>query len=176
MVKLAERAEKLMGMSPEIWQRHANPWSGWSRVAALPLISLALWGRIWIGGWALLPFAIALLWLWVNPRLFPPPSDTHNWMSQGVLGERVWLNRQKIPIPQHHLRMGHILNTVSALACILWLAGLVWLNVWATLFGMSMIMLAKLWFVDRMVWLYADMQPNHPEYAAWMKHGGKQAP
>lgn len=169
MVNFAERAEKLMRMSPEIWQRHTNPWSGWSRVAALPLISLAVWSRIWIGPWAIAPVALALLWLWVNPRLFPPPQNTDNWMSQGVLGERVWLNRHKVPIPQHHLRIGHILNAISALATLPYLAGLIWLDLWATLFGMSVIMLAKLWFVDRMVWLYADMRPRHPEYAAWNK-------
>ncbi|MEM1299530.1 MAG: DUF6653 family protein [Pseudomonadota bacterium] len=27
----------------------------------------------------------------------------------------------------------------------------------------------KMWFLDRMVWLYDDMAKTHPEYAAWLR-------
>jgi hypothetical protein len=27
----------------------------------------------------------------------------------------------------------------------------------------------KLWFLDRMVWLYADMCAAHPGYRAWLR-------
>ena len=33
MVDLGDASEKLMGMDDATWRRHANPWSGWSRVA-----------------------------------------------------------------------------------------------------------------------------------------------
>ena len=168
-MKIAELSEKLMGMSPEVWERHANKWSGWSRVASLPLIALAVWSRIYIGVWAVVPLVLALLWLWINPRLFPAPEDTDNWMTKGVFGERVWLNRQECPIPRHHIRAGFILNGLSGLAALPYLYGLIWLSVWATVFGTITIMLTKLWFLDRMVWLYDDMRHQNPDYAAWMK-------
>ena len=40
---------KLMAMSDEVWMRHANPWSGWTRIAVFPLWFLAIWSRVWIG-------------------------------------------------------------------------------------------------------------------------------
>jgi hypothetical protein len=30
-------------------------------------------------------------------------------------------------------------------------------------------MLCKLWFVDRMVWLYEDMRQEMPEYRDWLR-------
>jgi len=38
-----------------------------------------------------------------------------------------------------------------------------------TLFGLSLMIGGKLWFVDRMVWLYQDMKDAHPDYAAWAR-------
>lgn len=168
-MKFAEISEKLMGMSPDVWDRHANKWSGWSRVSTLPLIALAVWSRIYIDAWAVVPLALALLWLWINPRLFSAPDDTNNWMTKGVFGERVWLNRKERPIPSHHVKAGFILNALSGLAAIPYIYGLIWLDAWATVLGTLLIMLTKLWFLDRMVWLYEDMSPRFADYAAWMK-------
>jgi hypothetical protein len=46
--------ERLMAMDDGVWRRHANPWSGWTRVTVLPILVLAIWSRVWIGWWALL--------------------------------------------------------------------------------------------------------------------------
>ena len=48
-------------MTPEVWARHANPWSGWTRVAILPLFVLAIWSRAWLGWWALVPLALLVV-------------------------------------------------------------------------------------------------------------------
>lgn len=166
---VSDVAAKLFGMSPAVWERHANPWSGWSRLTALPLIALAAWSRVEIGFWSWALAAGVALWIWLNPRLFPPPRRTDNWMSRGVLGERVWIARASVPIPAHHRRAGAILNGLSAGASLAFVAGLVWLDPCVTLAGMLLAMLAKLWFVDRMVWLYEDMRRVHPPYEAWMR-------
>lgn len=42
-------SEKLTGMTDAVWQRHANPISGWSRVPVLPLLALGIWSRVWFG-------------------------------------------------------------------------------------------------------------------------------
>ena len=156
------------GMSDAVWARHANPWSVWTRVAILPLGVLAISSRVWLGWWALVPVLALVAWTFANPRAFPPPRTTGSWASKGVLGERVWLNREAVPIPAHHARAANVLTAVSALGLPPLVWGLVMLEVWPTLFGMALTMLGKLWFVDRMVWLYEDMKDAHPGYRAWL--------
>lgn len=162
-------AERSMGMDDDTWMRHANPLSVWTRFSCLPLIILAIWSRVWIGWWCLVPLAAALVWTWMNPRAFPPPDSTNNWASKGTFGERVFLNRRSVPIPQHHGRWAIVLGALSAFG----LPPLVW-GIWQldeamTVLGLVMIVLPKVWFVDRMVWLYQDMREAHPDYAAWMR-------
>ncbi|MEM6467372.1 MAG: DUF6653 family protein, partial [Pseudomonadota bacterium] len=38
-------SERLMSMSDEVWERHANPLSGWSRMTIPPLFVAAVWSR-----------------------------------------------------------------------------------------------------------------------------------
>lgn len=147
-------AERLMGMSDATWERHANPLSGWTRIAVFPLFTLAVWSRVWIAEWSLIVVLAVLAWVWINPRAFPPPKHHDHWMSKGVLGERVWLRRQDAPFVARHKRMAILLNSISGLAVLPYAWGLWTLDIWPTLFGMSVSMLAKLWFIDRMVWLY----------------------
>ena len=148
---IGKATESLMGMDDAAWRRHANPWSGWSRVATLPLLALAIWSRVWIGWWSIGAVAVVLLWTWFNPRLFPEPRSLDNWMSRGVMGERIWLARKTRPIPAHHARMANLLNGLSALGMLPFAWGLWKLEIWPTVFGMGLSMLAKLWFLDRMV-------------------------
>jgi len=144
-------------MDDVAWQRHANPWSVWTRVATLPLVVLAVWSRAWLGWWALGAITVVVVWTRRNPRLFPRPLSTDNWASKGVLGERVWLNRDKVPVPRHHFLMPHILTAVAAAGVLFLVWGLVELAIWPILLGMALTFLGKLWFVDRMVWLYEEM-------------------
>jgi hypothetical protein len=79
--------------------RHANPVSVWTRFAVLPLLALAFWSREWIGWWSLAAVALVLVFMMVNPLLFPPPRSTWNWASKGVFAERIWANADKARIP-----------------------------------------------------------------------------
>lgn len=162
-------AERAMGMSDAVWARHASPWSVWSRFTCLPLLALAVWSRVWLGWWALVPVALALFWIWWNPRAFPPPARTDNWASKGTFGERVYLNRKAVPIPAHHELAASILAAGSGPGAVLLVYGLADLHLWATLFGLFATMVPKIWFVDRMAWLYQDMRDATPEYASWLK-------
>lgn len=146
-------AEKLMSMDDAAWARHTNPWSGWTRVATFPLLTIAIWSREWIGMWAWLAVIAVILWTWLNPRLFPAPKSTDNWMSRGVLGERIWLARYQTPIPKHHADAANLLNIISSIGIIPYIYGLIFLDIWPTVFGMTVSMMAKLWFVDRMAQL-----------------------
>lgn len=160
--------EKGMGMDAEVWSRHANPWSGWTRVPILPALAAAIWTRVWLGWWCLAIIAVLLIWTWLNPRVFRKPKSTDNWMSRGVLGERVWLKRKNTPIPDHHARAAIWLSVISGLGMAPLFWGLWSLEVWPVLLGLMLAVGGKLWFVDRMVWLFADMAPNAPEYRAML--------
>lgn len=146
----------IMGMDDATWARHANPWSGWSRLTILPLLALAAWSRLWIGWWALAPLSAVLVWAWLNPRLFPPPCSTDNWMSKGVLGERVWLARHDDPALASHRPVVRALTALSTAGAIVLLAGLALPDLTLTLTGLAVAMLGKLWLVDRMVWVHQD--------------------
>ncbi|MEM8877067.1 MAG: DUF6653 family protein [Pseudomonadota bacterium] len=160
---------RAMTMDDATWDRHANPWSVWTRVATLPLLLLAIYSAHWIGWWSLAPVAAACLWVWYNPRAFPPPATTDSWAARGTLGERVWLNRANIPIPAHHARAAIVLSVISTLGVPVCIFGLVVADPWAVIAGGTIIYAGKLWFVDRMVWLYQDMQDAHPDYASWLR-------
>ena len=153
---------RAFAMDEATWQRHANPWSVWTRYLIMPLLVLAIWSRAWIGWWSLLPIGLILLWTWVNPRAFPPPRAIDNWASKGVMGERLWLNRARVRIPPRHRVVPHVLSAIALLGAIVLTWGLIRLELWPTIAGTAIVYLAKTWFVDRMVWLYEDAQRGEP--------------
>lgn len=147
---------RIMGMNDRAWERHTNPWSGWSRVSILPLFAVAVWSRVWLGWWALIPIGGVLLWTWLNPRLFPPPASTDNWMSKGVLGERMWVSRRDDPRFAHHAPVVRNLTLLASAGAVVLVVGLILLNPSLTGAGLAVAMLSKLWFMDRMVWLHSE--------------------
>lgn len=83
-MRMVQWAEKLTLMDEDAWRRHSNPLSVYTRFTTLPLLSLAFWSREWLGVVAVLPVILALIWIWLNPRLFSPPKITDNWASMGT--------------------------------------------------------------------------------------------
>ncbi len=168
MSTLEQKLASVFRMTDEVWARHANPWSVWTRYAALPLLVLTIWSRVWLGAWSWAPIAVVVLWIWINPRVFPRPESTDNWASRAVLGERVWLQRKAVPVPVHHRHAPNVLSLFSLLGLVATIYGLVELRIWPAALGTLLVILAKSWFLDRMVWLYADMQEATPEYRSWL--------
>ncbi|WP_299281234.1 DUF6653 family protein [uncultured Tateyamaria sp.] len=162
MSDIYRAAEHLMGMEDADWHRHANPLSVWTRFTCLPLLVLAIYARVWIGWWALPAFIGAAAWTWYNPRAFAPPADYGSWASRATLGERVFLARERHDIPAHHIRAAHMLTALSALGALPLIYGLIALNPWATILGLIATILPKVWFCDRMVWIYADLTHTTP--------------
>lgn len=93
---------RLFGLKGEGWLRHANPISVWTRFAVLPMLALSIWSRTWIGWWSLVPIALSLVFMIINPVLFPKPRSTKNWASKGVFGERIWADRTKVELPEQY--------------------------------------------------------------------------
>ena len=156
-------SERIMGMDDATWARHSNPLSGWSRVSILPLFALAIWSRVWLGWHSVWLILLVLLWTWVNPRLFGPPNSQGAWMTKGVLGERIWLARSSRPIPHHHEKIAQLLNIAAGGSVLILGLGFWKLDFGLTIAGLFTAMGAKLWFLDRMVWLRSDTHGNEAE-------------
>ncbi len=159
---------KVFSMSDEVWERHANPLSVWTRYSVLPVLVLAFWSRVWLGWWSVFCVAVSLFWVWFNPRMFGKPKSTKNWASKAVMGERVWLNRKEVQVPEHHKKLPNILSIVASVGMALCIYGVFRLDLWPTIFGIALAYMGKSWFLDRMVWLYEDMKETHPEYRKWL--------
>lgn len=156
------------GLDDDTWMRHCNPWSVYTRYSALPVLLAAIWSRRVLGGAAAIPIGIAVLWIWLNPRLFAAPRSTRNWASKAVFGERVYLQRNDRPLPDIH--RSAVLTVTKSLAGVGFFAAL-----WGTLVyslpiavgGTVVAMISKTWFLDRMVWLYEDTKHDCAEFQSW---------
>jgi hypothetical protein len=160
---LERKMAKAFALDDATWRCHANPWSVALRNTVLPLIVLSVWSRLWIGWWAVIPVALALLWTWFNPRIFPAPSSLDHWASKAVMGERVWLNRDAVPVPERHRTVPNLLSAVSGIGMLFVFWGILWFDPWPTAFGMALVYVGKLWFLDRMAWLWEDMKDADKE-------------
>jgi hypothetical protein len=162
---LERKIARAFALDDDTWLRHANPWSVILRNTVLPILVLAFWSRLWLGWYALVPVALALLWTWYNPRIFPAPGSFDHWASKAVFGERVWLNRDVVPVPVHHRTTPNILSGVSGIGMLFVFWGVFAFDLWPAVFGMALVYCGKLWFLDRMAWLWEDMKdvPGYSE-------------
>lgn len=149
----------VFGLEGDAWQRHANPWSVYTRIPVPPLLVAAIWTRSRIGWRSLVPVGLVCAWAVINPRAFPPPRSVDHWASRGVLGETVWAKRKEVPVPPRHRVAPNVLGAVSALGVPFIVRGVVVRNGWMTLSGLAVQMAGKLWFIDRMAVLYDDVTP-----------------
>lgn len=152
-MSMLKRYAKAVGMSEEAWKRHANPWSVWTRFAAIPLMILAIWSRDWIGWWALVPVGLVVVWLALNPHAFPAVERPESWTAKGIYGERMWL-RDRSLVAGDHRKVQRLLVVIGATGFGLLVYGLVVLEVWPTVFGATLITVGQLWRIDRLGQLY----------------------
>jgi len=165
---LERKIAGVFNLTDENWMKHANPISVWTRYSVLPIILFSVWSRLWIDWWCLVPTTVSLLWMFFNPVLFKKPKSTKNWASKGVLGERVFLNRDKVNIPEHHCTPLHsLLNTISFIGLLLAIWSIVYYSLIGAIAGVALTYLGKSWYLDRMVWLYEDMKDANDVYKSW---------
>lgn len=164
---MSTKVSRAFGLEGEAWMRHANPVSVWTRFAALPLLALAVWSRTWIGWFALVPVALSLVWIAINPVFFRPPRSTRNWASRAVLGERVSAELGSDALPEQFRSSVTAVTLAGQTAGLVLTAyGLVELDVLATTAGLVIIQGAKAWFLDRTVLLFEHMKGFEP-YRSW---------
>lgn len=160
-------AERLMAMDDVAWARHANPKSGWSRIFGGVFIFMAAWSAFWIGWWSAIPIALVMIWTYVNPRLFAPPRHTNAWATKAVLGERVFLNRKSVPIPEGFVRANWITTSVSIVFILPTVWGFISRDMALAATGWSGVMVGKFWFIDRCAWLWEEMKDADERYRKW---------
>ena len=164
---MSTKVTRAFGLEGDAWMRHANPVSVWTRFAALPLLALAIWSRAWIGWLALVPVALALVWIAVNPLFFRPPRSTRNWASRAVLGERISTELGSDSLPEQFRSPVIAVTTAGQFAGLALMAyGLVELDLLATTAGLVVTQGAKAWFLDRTVLLFEHMKGDEP-YRSW---------
>lgn len=137
-------------LSEKTWERHANPWSGWTRVLSMPALALGLYlHNFWILG-------AVVVWLIINPMLFAKPKSTDNWMSKGVLGEQLYFKDGK-KLKKDLPTLLNMLNILVFIAFIYfgWQQELLTM-ILAGLLTMTL----KFWFIDRMC-LLVNNKKNH---------------
>lgn len=142
-------------MTDEVWRRHANPWSVWTRFAAIPAMIVAIWSRLWLGWWCLLPIGAVVVWLWLNPRVFRAVDNPTSWAAKGIYGERLWLE-QRGRVPAGYRSVLWLLTVVGGSGFVLLAFGLVALEIWPTIFGASLIVVGQLWRIDRLGLWYEE--------------------
>lgn len=125
----------------EQWAKHSNPWSGWTRTIVYPFIFLSIWFHHWYA------LVLVIVFIIINPVLFPKPKNTNNWMSKGVLGEKLWSQKFRWDFPQ-------FLNLINALFFFPSLYFAYQNMFWQTLYTATIPFIVKLWFLDRMVFYY----------------------
>ncbi len=157
---IEKKIAKVFKLEGDNWKKHANPWSVWTRFATLPFIVLAIWSRAWIGWYCLIPIVLLIFWLLINPTLFKTPKHFNSWGSKAVLGEKYWSERKTFAVPKHHNTPILILTILQMLGVVCLVFGLWQFNLYLTILGASLVYMAKMWFLDRMVWIYQDMQAN----------------
>ncbi|MFD7659490.1 DUF6653 family protein [Actinosynnema sp. NPDC059797] len=158
---VADRIAGAFRMDDEAWRRHANPWSVWTRFAAIPALLVAVWSRTWIGWWSLLPIGAVVAWLFANPRVFPPVRTPESWAARGIFGERAWL-RDRDLVPPDHRAVLRLLVVVGLAGFGLTAWGLVALEAWPAVFGSTVLVLAQLWRIDRFTRLWEHVDGHRP--------------
>lgn len=139
-----------------VWRRHANPWSVWTRLAAVPAFAIVVFARDVLGWWTLVLVVLLGIWMWLNVKVFSPVHDDERWESRAIFGEKFWLDRKSKNLPQHHLNWIMRLNVASMLMILPMAWGLWVLDPWATAFGSLGLVAGQIWALDRYSWLYAD--------------------
>lgn len=167
-MNIEKAAAHYFQMSDDVWAKHSNPWSVWTRYPCLPLLSLAVWSRVWIGWMSAVAVLLVVVWIWLNPRFFGKPKTTKHWASKAVLGERAYIKHSKCDVPEHHIRAIRNLNIITFAGFFAVLYGLITLDAVFTTVGVLVTILGKTWFLDRMVWLYQDLSVANEEYRQWL--------
>ncbi|MEO1724895.1 MAG: DUF6653 family protein [Pseudomonadota bacterium] len=154
----SERVAAAFGLDDAGWARHANPWSGATRFPILPVAAALILTRESLGWWLLPLLGLTVVWAFLNPHAFRPPSHARHWMSRAVLGEWLWLKRNApsppVIVPAATRRAAAWWTGVQALAAIPLVWGLATLSPALTWISVAAVIGGKLAFLAVLVRFY----------------------
>jgi len=156
-----------MTLAPR-WLQPANPVQTVLRLFAPALLAAAIWSHASFGAgtaWAAAAAVIALLM--TSPLIFPKSARPASWISRAAFGERIWLNRMSVPVPQAEHHAALVLTLVSLGGAGIGLWGAFSANMWLAATGVMVSLIARMVFFDRMAALYGMMRDAHPLYRFW---------
>lgn len=155
-MSILDTLQSAIASDTNVWRRHANPWSVWTRLAAVPAFAAIVFFRDFFGWWTLALVALLGVWMWLNVKIFAPVHNDERWESRAIFGEKFWLDRKTRTLPKHHLNWIMRLNIASGLMIVPLAWGLWTLDAWAAAFGSLGLVAGQIWALDRYSWLYAD--------------------
>lgn len=147
--------KKTFDLSDETWRRHANAWSVWTRMAAFPPMVAAIYFRDVLGFWTLVVLAAGVVWMWLDPRVFPAIDHPRSWAEKGIYGERMWWHDGSPEAKAHRTALRWI-QSIAGVGGLFMVYGLVFLDPWPTFFGWTFFLISQLWQIDRFVAIYQE--------------------
>ncbi len=167
-MSLEKTLAKIFNLNEQNWLKHSNPVSVYTRYLVLPFLSAPIYFRYELGNIWWVFFVLAILWMFINPVLFPKPKSTKNWASRCVLGERVYAKRKELNLPEHHQSPIFVLsNLLAFIGFVLTFYAAYYDEGKLMILSILLASLAKTWFLDRMVWLYLECKHLDPEFESW---------
>ena len=103
----------------------------------------AIWSRVWLEWWALLPVGAVALWLAIDPFVFAPVEPSRSWASKGIYGAQLWLSERDRVYGSHRTVLRSLIG-VGLVKFVLLAWGLWRLLMWPTVYGATLVMLAQL--------------------------------
>jgi hypothetical protein len=88
-----------------------------------------------------------MVWLVLNVFVFPPVENPVTWVSKGIYGEQLWLKKRG-SLPKHYDVGQRYLIVLGLAGMMVIAAGLTLLDVWLSVLGASVLILAQLWRID----------------------------
>ncbi|PVB63541.1 hypothetical protein DCO57_01740 [Labrenzia sp. 011] len=138
------------------------------KLAAPVLLTAALWSHLWLGhtGAVLLAIASALALLLIpKPSMVSPRRN--GWARLVGFGERIWLNRLLVPVPQGlNRRLTTLYLVFWTGALVAGLGGLTASPI-LTATGLLVAYCAQITGFQKLVQLYRTMKDSDPLYRSW---------
>lgn len=138
------------------------------KVITPALLTACLWSKVWLGGTVAALLCLAAVILLVSrPRILPLAGLRIAWAQQVGFGEKIWLNRLLVPVPQG---LNYRLTT---LYMVFWAGVLVALSgAFLTLpllsaTGLAVAYSAQWSCFGKMIHLYRIMKDKYPLYRFW---------
>ncbi len=165
---LDPRHVRHLSMQSAALTRLSKPRNLFIRALLLPALLTPLWYQATLGWfWATALSLAAVAWIWIIPPFSKGNTGAKSWLQKATLGERMWLNRMFVPIPNtyHQKALALLIVGLLSVAAAIW--GATAHDILIMLTGAILAYLAKFASMFVMVKLFEHMKNAHPIYKSW---------